>query len=172
MPRPTARPSGWPRAHPDVRVVRLERNGGFCAAANAGIAAARGRFIQLLNNDTEVDRRLDRGGPGPVRRSDGRLGRAAGPGPIRPGPGGFGRRFLRPGRLADQARPRPARGALCRPAGRRGLRRQRIECVLPAGGAAPRRRLRSASSDRITRTSTWPSACAGPVIAACLPRGA
>ncbi len=40
--------------HPEVRVVRLERNGGFCAAANAGIAAARGRFIQLLNNDTEV----------------------------------------------------------------------------------------------------------------------
>ena len=42
------------RVHPRVRVVRLERNGGFCAAANAGIAAARGRFIQLLNNDTEV----------------------------------------------------------------------------------------------------------------------
>ena len=41
-------------AHPDVRLVRLERNGGFCAAANAGIAAARGEFIQLLNNDTEV----------------------------------------------------------------------------------------------------------------------
>ena len=35
-------------------MVALERNGGFCAAANAGIAAARGRFIQLLNNDTEV----------------------------------------------------------------------------------------------------------------------
>ena len=35
-------------AHPDVRLVRLERNGGFCAAANAGIAAARGEFIQLL----------------------------------------------------------------------------------------------------------------------------
>ena len=30
------------------------RNSGFCAAANAGIAAARGEFIQLLNNDTEV----------------------------------------------------------------------------------------------------------------------
>jgi O-antigen biosynthesis protein len=41
-------------AHPEVQVVGLERNGGFCAAANAGIAAARGRFIQLLNNDTEV----------------------------------------------------------------------------------------------------------------------
>ncbi|MEO6808858.1 MAG: glycosyltransferase family 2 protein [Isosphaeraceae bacterium] len=41
-------------AHPDVRLVRLERNGGFCAAANAGIAAARGEFVQLLNNDTEV----------------------------------------------------------------------------------------------------------------------
>ncbi len=41
-------------AYPDVRVIRAERNGGFCTAANAGIAAARGRFIQLLNNDTEV----------------------------------------------------------------------------------------------------------------------
>jgi GT2 family glycosyltransferase len=40
--------------YPDVRVIRAERNGGFVAAANAGIAAARGRFIQLLNNDTEV----------------------------------------------------------------------------------------------------------------------
>jgi O-antigen biosynthesis protein len=42
------------RVHPDVRVVRFERNQGFCAAANAGIAAAIGQFIQLLNNDTEV----------------------------------------------------------------------------------------------------------------------
>jgi O-antigen biosynthesis protein len=41
-------------AHPDVRYVRLERNGGFCSAANAGIAAARGDFVQILNNDTEV----------------------------------------------------------------------------------------------------------------------
>ncbi|MGP0067794.1 MAG: glycosyltransferase family 2 protein [Isosphaeraceae bacterium] len=40
--------------YPGVRLVRLESNGGFCAAANAGMAAARGRFIQLLNNDTEV----------------------------------------------------------------------------------------------------------------------
>jgi GT2 family glycosyltransferase len=42
------------RAWPWVRLVRLERNAGFCAAANAGIAVARGRFLQLLNNDTEV----------------------------------------------------------------------------------------------------------------------
>lgn len=41
-------------AYPWVRVVRLETNGGFCAAANAGVAAARGEFVQLLNNDTEV----------------------------------------------------------------------------------------------------------------------
>jgi O-antigen biosynthesis protein len=44
------------QAYPGVRLVRSETNGGFCAAANAGIAAARGRFIQLLNNDTEVAR--------------------------------------------------------------------------------------------------------------------
>jgi O-antigen biosynthesis protein len=51
----TDRTADWlARDHPDVRVVRLEMNGGFCAAANAGIAAARGEFIQLLNNDTEV----------------------------------------------------------------------------------------------------------------------
>jgi GT2 family glycosyltransferase len=41
-------------AHPGVRLVRREQNGGFVAAANAGIEAARGAFIQLLNNDTEV----------------------------------------------------------------------------------------------------------------------
>lgn len=40
--------------YPDVRLVRSDRNGGFVAAANAGIAAARGDYVQLLNNDTEV----------------------------------------------------------------------------------------------------------------------
>jgi GT2 family glycosyltransferase len=40
--------------HPHAQVVRREQNAGFCAAANAGIAAARGEFVQLLNNDTEV----------------------------------------------------------------------------------------------------------------------
>jgi len=40
---------------PQVRLLRQDRNGGFVAAANAGIDAARGTIIQLLNNDTEVD---------------------------------------------------------------------------------------------------------------------
>lgn len=42
------------RAHPAVRVVRLATNLGFVGAANAGVAAARGEFVQLLNNDAEV----------------------------------------------------------------------------------------------------------------------
>ena len=40
--------------HPSIRLVSLAINGGFCAAANLGIAAARGAVVQLLNNDTEV----------------------------------------------------------------------------------------------------------------------
>ena len=40
--------------YPEVRVVRLTRNGGFCEAANAGVAAASGELVQLLNNDAEV----------------------------------------------------------------------------------------------------------------------
>jgi GT2 family glycosyltransferase len=42
------------RTYPDVRLVRNARNGGFVAAANAGLAAARGEFVQMLNNDAEV----------------------------------------------------------------------------------------------------------------------
>jgi GT2 family glycosyltransferase len=38
---------------PGVRVVRRSRRGGFCAAANAGIAAARGEVVELLNDDAE-----------------------------------------------------------------------------------------------------------------------
>jgi GT2 family glycosyltransferase len=41
-------------AFPDVRILRLERNRGFCAAVNAGIAATRGEIVELLNDDTEV----------------------------------------------------------------------------------------------------------------------
>lgn len=47
--------SEWLRdARPDIRLVRLEPNREFCGAANAGLEAARGEFIQLLNDDTEV----------------------------------------------------------------------------------------------------------------------
>ena len=43
------------REVPDVRVVRLESNRGFAAAANRGVAAARGRIILLLNSDAVVE---------------------------------------------------------------------------------------------------------------------
>ena len=37
-----------------ARVIRNSENRGFCAANNQGIAAARGDFIALLNNDAEA----------------------------------------------------------------------------------------------------------------------
>jgi GT2 family glycosyltransferase len=37
-----------------VRVLRLERRHGFCAAVNAGIRAAHHPIVELLNDDTEV----------------------------------------------------------------------------------------------------------------------
>ncbi len=37
-----------------VRVVPLPRRGGFCVAANAGVRAAAGAAVELLNDDTEV----------------------------------------------------------------------------------------------------------------------
>lgn len=38
-----------------VRLIRLRENMGFCAANNRGMAAAKGNFIALLNNDAEAD---------------------------------------------------------------------------------------------------------------------
>jgi GT2 family glycosyltransferase len=37
-----------------VRALRLERQAGYCVAANAGVRAAAGAIVELLNDDTEV----------------------------------------------------------------------------------------------------------------------
>jgi GT2 family glycosyltransferase len=42
------------RVHPEARVVALPPGQGFCRAANAGVQAARGLFVQVLNDDTEL----------------------------------------------------------------------------------------------------------------------
>src|SRR5258708_199542 len=43
------------RDYPEVRLVALTSNRGFTGACNAGIEAASGTYIALLNNDTEAD---------------------------------------------------------------------------------------------------------------------
>jgi hypothetical protein len=40
---------------PDVHVVRLERNSGFCAAVNAGVRASPCELVFLLNNDMTLE---------------------------------------------------------------------------------------------------------------------
>jgi GT2 family glycosyltransferase len=42
-------------AYPSVRHLRLQRNGGFSGNVNAGLRAARGELLCLLNNDAEAD---------------------------------------------------------------------------------------------------------------------
>jgi GT2 family glycosyltransferase len=50
---------GWLRAaHPDVRLVREERNLGFAEANNRGAAVASGDWLVLLNNDAVADPRF------------------------------------------------------------------------------------------------------------------
>jgi GT2 family glycosyltransferase len=45
------------RDYPEVRVLALGENRGFTGACNAGMQAAQGEFVVLLNNDTEADPR-------------------------------------------------------------------------------------------------------------------
>ncbi len=45
------------RRYPQARLLPLGENRGFAGACNAGMRAARGAFLVLLNNDTEVDPR-------------------------------------------------------------------------------------------------------------------
>lgn len=42
------------KEYPDVKVIPLLKNEGFCKAANTGITLSLGKFIALLNSDTEV----------------------------------------------------------------------------------------------------------------------
>lgn len=42
--------------HPSVAVITNSHNLGFGKAVNQGIKAAKGRFVFILNNDTELDR--------------------------------------------------------------------------------------------------------------------
>ncbi len=44
----------WAEEHPQIRYIRLEENRGFPAGNNVGLAAAQGRYVILLNNDTVV----------------------------------------------------------------------------------------------------------------------
>lgn len=41
--------------YPDVRIIALSENLGFCGGNNAGIRATRSEYVVLLNNDTEVE---------------------------------------------------------------------------------------------------------------------
>ena len=43
------------RDFPEVRVLALSENRGFAGGVNAGIPAARGEIVALLNNDTEAE---------------------------------------------------------------------------------------------------------------------
>lgn len=43
------------RAYPSVRLLRLQRNRGFSGNVNAGLRAARGEVLCLLNNDAQAE---------------------------------------------------------------------------------------------------------------------
>jgi GT2 family glycosyltransferase len=56
---------------PEVRIIALEKNLGFCGGNNIGIRAAQGDLVALLNNDTEADRKwLEALNDAAIRRPD------------------------------------------------------------------------------------------------------
>lgn len=48
------------RNYPQVRLIALEENTGFCGAVNVGIRTSQAKYILLLNNDTIVQKGLFR----------------------------------------------------------------------------------------------------------------
>ena len=42
--------------YPQVRLVALAENTGFCGAVNVGIRTSQAKYILLLNNDTIVEK--------------------------------------------------------------------------------------------------------------------
>lgn len=46
----------WTREHyPQIQIMELDHNTGFCHAVNVGIQAGEGEYVILLNNDTRCD---------------------------------------------------------------------------------------------------------------------
>ena len=46
--------------YPETRVIKLEKNYGFCKAVNVGIQAAKAPYVILLNNDVRADKNFVR----------------------------------------------------------------------------------------------------------------
>lgn len=49
---------GWQKKYPEVQFIRSEKNLGFAGGNNLGIAAAKGSYLFLINNDTEITENL------------------------------------------------------------------------------------------------------------------
>src|SRR6266550_740600 len=45
---------GWKQKYINVKFIRSEKNLGFGGGTNLGISAARGHYLFLVNNDTEI----------------------------------------------------------------------------------------------------------------------
>ncbi len=139
----TARRNGWLRLIRPPGSCELERNGGFCAAANAGIAAARGRYLQLLNNDTEVTKGWVQAGLAPF--ADETVGSVAPLVLVRSDPvrvDSAGDSYAWMGWPSKRGHGQPAARWTVRPI-RGSLRRQRQQRLLPGRGPPPRRGTRS-----------------------------